>query len=64
MTSDLERIQKIINAVKKHDCLWNVNASDYGKRDKLEKAWKDVAQEVGKSGKLKYTIFFLIPISK
>ncbi|KAM7358360.1 uncharacterized protein ACRADG_003360 [Cochliomyia hominivorax] len=45
--SDLERILKIINAVKKHECLWNVNCSDYAKRDKLEKAWKDVAREVG-----------------
>lgn len=51
--SESEQILKIINAVKKHECLWNVNANDYAKRDKLEKAWKNVAQEVGKSGKLK-----------
>ncbi|XP_037813762.1 uncharacterized protein LOC119604925 [Lucilia sericata] len=43
-----ESIIKIINAVRKQESLWNVHCNDYGKRDKLEKAWNEVAQEVGK----------------
>ncbi|XP_023296734.2 uncharacterized protein LOC111679391 [Lucilia cuprina] len=47
--SESDGIIKIINAVRKQECLWNVHCNDYGKRDKLEKAWNEVAQEVGKS---------------
>ncbi|XP_011203607.1 uncharacterized protein LOC105226440 [Bactrocera dorsalis] len=46
--ADTELILKIINAVKKRDCLWNVHSSEYAKRDKLEKAWQEVAADVGK----------------
>ncbi|XP_067645926.1 uncharacterized protein [Eurosta solidaginis] len=46
--ADTELIMKIISAVKKRDCLWNVNSAEYAKRDKLEKAWQEVADDVGR----------------
>lgn len=46
--ADTELILKIINAVKQRDCLWNVHSSEYAKRDKLEKAWQEVAVDVGR----------------
>ncbi|XP_053955792.1 uncharacterized protein LOC128861576 [Anastrepha ludens] len=46
--TDTELILKIINAVKQRDCLWNVHSSEYAKRDKLEKAWQEVADDVGR----------------
>ncbi|XP_011182091.1 uncharacterized protein LOC105212036 [Zeugodacus cucurbitae] len=46
--ADTELILKIINAVKQHDCLWNVHSSEYAKRDKLEKAWHEVSVNVGR----------------
>ncbi|XP_036337306.1 uncharacterized protein LOC118747353 [Rhagoletis pomonella] len=46
--SDTELIIKIINAVKQRDCLWNVHSSEYAKRDKLERAWQEVADDVGR----------------
>lgn len=48
--ADTELIVKIIKAVKQRDCLWNVHSSEYAKRDKLEKAWQEVAVDVGRAG--------------
>lgn len=55
--ADTELILKIINAVKQRDCLWNVHSSEYAKRDKLEKAWQEVAVDVGRPGTYKLRVY-------
>ncbi|XP_037931440.1 uncharacterized protein LOC119666229 [Teleopsis dalmanni] len=49
MVGEIEMVVKIINAVKARECLWNVYNDDYSKRCKLERAWQDVSDEVGKA---------------
>ncbi|CAD7003785.1 unnamed protein product [Ceratitis capitata] len=46
--ADTELILKIINGVKKRDCLWNIHSAEYAKRDKLEKAWQEISVDIGK----------------
>lgn len=41
---------KLVEAVEKHQCLYNFHMKEYSNRDKVSSAWEAVAQEVESSG--------------
>lgn len=43
--------ERLIRAVQKHECLYDVTMEDYSKRSKCESAWLDVAREMNENGK-------------
>lgn len=48
--------EKLIRAVRKHACLYDVTEDDYNKREKCENAWTEVAREMNETGKKLYII--------
>lgn len=40
-----------IKAIENRPCIYNYGLSEYSKRNKTEKAWKEVAEEVKDTGK-------------
>lgn len=43
-----------VRAIENRPCIWNYTLSDYSKRNKTEKAWEGVVEEVKDTGKPKY----------
>lgn len=51
-SADQEQCVKLIEAVEKHECLYNYKLSDYSRKDVVEKAWAEVAKETSEEGNL------------